>query len=157
MEESLKNTIQDLSIAEDEMILIEKNQNGKSVNQSESTISNGSSTNKSEDKKKVENELVMQSDDEISLDSNDGQLFDKTVRISIMTSSSRHIQERNVIGGPMSNCEDDVITNSGSNIASIELDPELLTESESFDPNNRHSPIGKPASALDNKGRVLIT
>ena len=78
----MKNTIQDLSIAEDEMILIEKNQNGKSVNQSESTISNGSSTNKSEDKKKKdENELVMQSDDEISLDSNDGQLFDKTVRM----------------------------------------------------------------------------
>ena len=51
-------------------------------NQSESTISNGSSTNKSEDKKKKdENELVMQSDDEISLDSNDGQLFDKTVRM----------------------------------------------------------------------------
>ena len=78
----MKNTIQDLSIAEDEMILIEKNQNGKSVNQSESTLSNGSSTNKSEDKKKNdENELVMQSDDEISLDSNDGQLFDKTVRM----------------------------------------------------------------------------
>jgi len=93
LEESLKNTIQDLSIAEDEMILIEKNQNGKSVNQSESTISNGSSTNKSEDKKKKdENELVMQSDDEISLDSNDGQLFDKTVKIKnddvIMTSNS---------------------------------------------------------------------
>ena len=89
----MKNTIQDLSIAEDEMILIEKNQNGKSVNQSESTISNGSSTNKSEDKKKKdENELVMQSDDEISLDSNDGQLFDKTVKIRnddvIMTSNS---------------------------------------------------------------------
>lgn len=86
----MKNTIQDLSIAEDEMILIEKNQNGKPVNQSESTISNGSS--KSEDKKKKEeNELVMQSDDEISLDSNDGQLFDQTVSINsghdvIMTS-----------------------------------------------------------------------
>ena len=48
-----------------------------------------------------------------------------------------------MIGGPISNCEDDVITNSGSNIASVELDPDLLTESESFDDGetgllNRH-------------------
>ena len=56
----------------------------------------------------------------------------------------------------MSTCDDDVITNSGSNIASVELDPDLLTESESFDPNNRHSPIGKPSSALDDKGTILL-
>ena len=77
----MKNTIQDLSIAEDEMILIEKNQNGKPINQSESTISNGSSNKLEDKKKKEENELVMQSDDEISLDSNDGQLFDQTVSL----------------------------------------------------------------------------
>ena len=89
LEESLRFVAQDIQAADAEMIQVENNQNGKAL-PAESTSGSGkerTGSNGSNQENGSGNELVIQSDDEISITSLNDQLFDKKVTVLLEISS----------------------------------------------------------------------
>lgn len=120
LEESLNDVNRDIELSDAEMILVENNQNGKPVPTDSIATTRSGTHPQNGSKNGSENELVIQSDDEISITSLNDQLFNK--------------KQRNVVGGSE---EEEVVVS-----ISVASEPEE-SESETFDPDKRRTPLGK--------------
>ena len=84
MEESLNDVNRDIELSDAEMILVENNQNGKPVPTDSIATTRSGTHPQNGSKNGSENELVIQSDDEISITSLNDQLFNKKVTYNII-------------------------------------------------------------------------